>query len=159
MDALRVERMDREEGLKLICRKGKFLVLGSHTPKQVTPSGDLSLFSFHNEFIFRKAAVCLKETSKSARGLRLTQFRLWFTCLMVGNRFPSLIRQPGSTRGTLRMHKTLRVITADRVNDWSFSIRYIRSERDGAGKNRVVPLSRSVLFGPFSELPEEWCGA
>lgn len=166
LHALRVERIKRR-ALDWYAEKGKFLVLGSHTPKQVAPSGDLNSFQFlqwiHKEFAgFRKAATSgLYETSKSAREgarelLRVTQYRLWVTCLKVGRRFLTV----WFARGTLRMHKTSRVITADRANDWSFSIRCTRSVRDGAGENRVALLSGiSVLFGPFSELPEEWCGA
>lgn len=166
LHALRVERIERR-ALDWYAEKGKFLVLGSHTPKQVAPSGDLNSFQFsqwiHKEVAgFRKAATSgLYETSKSAREgarelLRVTQFRLWVTRLKVGRRFLTV----WFARGTLRMHKTSRVITADRANDWSFSIRCTRSVRGGAGENRVALLSGiSVLSGPFSELPEEWCGA
>lgn len=109
-------------GVQIVCRKGKFLVLEPHTPYQATPSGDL--FIIHKEFAgFQKAATCLYETSKWTWELGWLSLDCGSARLkVVRSFFHYLTRQPGRTQSILRMRKTVRVITADRTNDWPFSL-------------------------------------
>ena len=122
-----------EKGLKLLCRK---------------------TVSIMNSWVhwFSK--------SSTSQELGWLKFRLWVTCFKVGRSFShSLTRQPGTTRGLLRMSKTLRVITADRVSDWPFC--YIRSVRDGASIEGSSAIRKNCPCKQCLEhfLNYQWSGA